>query len=252
MDTIGQIQVAGAVVTGARHLRAGRNGQDAVATWRPEEDSLAAIVVCDGCSAGASSEVGARLGAALMVRALAARLAAGERPSSHDLWTVVRREVVGVLGGLLERLPGERELALRDFFLFTIVAAAVVGDEAAVWVLGDGAYAIDGRSTTIGPFEDNQPPYVGYDLVGQSRPAHFEVANGWSSIVIATDGVTDVGDVARFGEKRFVDHPDALRRQLALLARSGETIDWDEQRVVRTPAQLHDDCAIAVVTRSAR
>src|SRR5207249_11232554 len=64
------------------------------------------------------------------------------------------------LGGLLEHMPGERELALRDHFLFTIVAAAATSREAAVWVLGDGAYAIDGRTHVIGPFADNQPPYL--------------------------------------------------------------------------------------------
>ena len=66
------ITATAAAVTGARHLRVGRNGQDAAAAWSAEH--AAAVIVCDGCSGGASSEVGARLGALLAIRMLAARL----------------------------------------------------------------------------------------------------------------------------------------------------------------------------------
>ena len=41
-----------------------------------------------------------------------------------------------------------------------------------------------------------------------------------------------------------------LRRELALLARGDERIDWARARVVRTPAVLQDDCAIASRSRS--
>src|SRR6185369_10524189 len=101
MDTSG-IRAAVAAVTGARHLRSARNGQDAAVCWRGKaghgwsgslgldevetwsdgkrRGDAAAVVVCDGCSGGAGSEVGARLGAALFARVLGARLQAGGRP----------------------------------------------------------------------------------------------------------------------------------------------------------------------------
>src|SRR5437016_13422354 len=106
MDTIG---AAAAAVLGARHLRAARNGQDSAAAWRG--DGAAAVVVCDGCGSGASSEVGARLGARLVIGALATRLAAGERPSA--VWEGVRADVVGVLA----QLPSD---LIHDQLLFTI------------------------------------------------------------------------------------------------------------------------------------
>lgn len=74
MDTNCQIRATGAAVTGARHLRTARNGQDAVAVWIGEAQG--AVVVCDGCGSGGSSEVGARLGAQLVVAVLARELAA--------------------------------------------------------------------------------------------------------------------------------------------------------------------------------
>src|SRR5262245_18147936 len=115
MNTISDVRAAAAAVTGARHLRAARNGQDAAAAWTGERggDRLGAIVVCDGCGSGASSEVGARLGAQLVVRALAARLLAGESPAAPSMWDGVRRAVTSVLGVVAESMPGDREAAVH-------------------------------------------------------------------------------------------------------------------------------------------
>src|SRR5690242_4452666 len=149
------ITAAGAAVTGARHLRAARNGQDAAAIW--VGDGAAAAVVCDGCGSGTSSEVGARLGARLAISAIAARLAAGVRPGA--LWDGVRAEVVASLARLVDAMSGDREAAIRDHWLFTIVAAAVCRDEVCVWAIGDGAYRLaPGALRELGPFADNQPP----------------------------------------------------------------------------------------------
>ncbi len=53
-------QIAAGSVTGQRHLAARRNNQDAFAWWSGRDGLVA--VVCDGCSGGAHSEVGAKLG----------------------------------------------------------------------------------------------------------------------------------------------------------------------------------------------
>ena len=233
-----------AAVTGARHLRAARNGQDAAAAWVGEAG--AAIAVCDGCSEAASSEVGARLGAALVVRALADRLAAGASPADPAVWDDVRADVARALAALLAHLPGA---ALRDSFLFTIVAAAATRDAAAVWALGDGGYALDGGPHALGPVADNAPPYLAYDLEGAPRAAHFAPTTA-RAIVIASDGLAPDA-LPAFARPRFVDHPDALRRELAVRARADERIAWDERRVVRTPAALQDDGAVGVLLGSA-
>jgi protein phosphatase 2C-like protein len=235
MDTI---MATAAAVTGARHLRAARNGQDAAAAWRG--DRAAAVVVCDGCGSGASSEAGARLGAALAIRAIAARLAAGAPAGA--IWDDVRRDLVARLRAL-ELDAG----AIRDHLLFTIVAAAVAGDDTAVWAIGDGAYDLAGSPHVLGPFADNAPPYLAYDLLDDPRPAHLAVRPR-CSVVVATDGALELdASLASFAAPRLVAHPDALRRQLAVLARSEPRIDWDARRVVRAPAALQDDCAIGVV-----
>lgn len=252
MDTL-VARLVIASVTGARHHRLPRNGQDAASS--SASDDVAVVVVCDGCSSGASSEVGARLGTTLFARSLVAQLRTGAHVADAQTWAAVRGDVVRALTELLERMPGDRERVIRDLLLFTIVAAAVTREGAAVWALGDGAYwfgneAYPGGATSVlGPFADNAPPYLAYDLLGEPHEAHFDVAPGsCDSIVVATDGVLDLDTgLERFAADRYLEHPDALRRELALLARPIERIDWDERRVVRTPAVLQDDCAIGVL-----
>lgn len=245
MDTMSNVRAASAAVSGARHLRAARNGQDAAAAWTG--DGVGVAVVCDGCGSGGSSEVGARLGAQLVLRAVTARVLAGELVSDPALWAGARRVVADVLGLVAEAMPGERELVIHEHFLFTIVAAAVAGEEIAVWALGDGAYQLGDRVRVLGPFADNRPPYLAYDLLGAPQPAHLEVAAASvGRVIVATDGVAEVG-LDAIQVDAGLRHPDALRRQLWQLARGVERIDWDAGRVVRTPALLQDDGAVAIL-----
>ena len=250
------ITVAAASVTGARHRRVGRNGQDAVATWVGDE--MAAVVVCDGCSAGAYSEVGARLGAALWIAALARRMRSGECEATRSavraeviaplasMWSAVRAEVVAKLASIVEAMPGDRAVVIREHFMFTIVSAAVSRDGAAVWALGDGAYVLDGDTDVVGPFADNQPPYLAYDLLGDPHEPHVAVGEP-GLVVVATDGAVDLErPLDEIVRGRFA-HSDALRRRLGVLARGGERIDWDARAVHRTPAVLQDDCAVAAI-----
>src|SRR5947207_15451625 len=110
MDTISAVAAA---VTGSRHLRVARNGQDAAAAWAG--DGMGAIVVCDGCSAGASSEVGARLGAQLALAILRIELATTR--AAH-VWPALRARLAGELARIAEACGGER--FVHDNLLFTI------------------------------------------------------------------------------------------------------------------------------------
>lgn len=241
------IKASGATVIGARHLRMARNGQDAVATW--VGDGTAAAVVCDGCGSGASSEVGARLGAQLVIAALAARLTGGT--PADAVWSGVRDEVIATLARLVDAMAGDRETVVREHLLFTVVAAAVDRDVACVWAVGDGAYQLSpGALRVLGPFADNQPPYLGYELLGAAPAAHIEARDAAAGkLVVATDGIAELGAsvLDELLAPRTLAHPDGLRRRLVRLARPDERIDWDARRVVRTPAALQDDGAIAVL-----
>jgi hypothetical protein len=242
------ISAASAAVIGARHARMARNGQDAAASWVGEGGG--AIIVCDGCGGGASSEVGARLGVRWGIAAIAAGLRRGERPSA--LWPGVRAAMAAALAAVVDSLAaGETDDAraqiIHEHFLFTIVAAAVAGDEVSVWAIGDGGYVIGDRARVLGPFADNQPPYLAYDLLGAPAEAHVEACGArGGAVLVATDGAAELG-LARLLDRDALAHPDGLRRRLAVLARGDEHIDWDARRVVRTPAALQDDGAVAAL-----
>ncbi|MCW5806983.1 MAG: protein phosphatase 2C domain-containing protein, partial [Deltaproteobacteria bacterium] len=207
MNTISR--TAAASVVGARHLRGARNGQDAAAVWMDAAVRRGAAVVCDGCSSGGSSEVGARLGAQLALAAIAEALRAGEDVAA--LWDGVRARVAATLDALVGAMPAPREDAVREHLLFTIVAAAWSDRRVAVWALGDGGYALGDRVTVLGPFPDNQPPYLGYDLLGMAQPAppHLAVADAaCGGVIVATDGAAELG-LAELAHDRFFANPDA-------------------------------------------
>jgi hypothetical protein len=251
MNTNSEVRAAAAAVTGAHHRRTGRNGQDAAAAWTGivAGEGAGAVVVCDGCSAGKSSEVGARLGAELVIAAAARELGRGTR--APEIWPAVQEHVLGALDRLAAAMPGDRARVVREHLLFTIVAAAYRGDEVAVWAVGDGAYALGDRARVLGPFADNQPPYLAYALLGAAAPEprpHTELADArCGSVLVATDGPAEVG-LDAFGDPgRYLQNPDALRRHLAALARGDERIDWDGRRVERRAAALQDDGAVALL-----
>jgi hypothetical protein len=204
--------------------------------------------VCDGCSSGASSEVGARLGALVFAQKLRARLEAGECVRERSVWEATRAEVASLLASAIGTNKIVDAQDVHDHLLFTIVASAITHEGAAVWALGDGAYAVDAHTCVLGPFTNNEPPYLAYDLLGTAATAHFEVFDRAKRIVLATDGIEDLErDFGVFAAPELVTHPDGLRRRLGQLARSDDRIDWREQRVVRTPALLQDDLAIAIL-----
>ncbi len=271
MNTNSGLRVAAASVIGARHQRAGRNGQDAAFVWC--RDAVAVAVVCDGCSSGASSEVGARLAARLFAHELGDRLVGGACVRERSIWEDARGAVARQLaplvvvraqpdavtthdpaapGGLAARTQPVDAARVHDLLLCTIVAAAVTARGAAAWALGDGAYACDGATHVLGPFADNEPPYLGYDLLGAPAVAHFEILpDDAHRIVVATDGAADLDhDLGVFAGPTLTAHPDGLRRRLAQLARHEDRIDWSERRVLRSPARLQDDCAVAIIERS--
>jgi hypothetical protein len=246
------ISIAGGGVTGRAHLRAGRGSQDAMA-WRAGDVAIA--VVCDGCSGGARSEVGAAIGARLWVAALAERIDAGSDLDGDAPWDAARDAVVARLGELARAMGGELARTVRDHFLFTSVIAVWNGRQVAVRAIGDGVIAIDGHVRALGPFEDNAPPYLGHALVGDPPVWSARIVRASDSVdrvLIATDGaataaIDDLAALAR--DERWFKNPDALRRHLAIVNR--EDLVWDAERgaVARVGAPLDDDATIVVLRK---
>lgn len=207
---------------------------------------MLAAAVADGCGSGRHSEVGARVGAALWAEALCRRGA--------DL-DQARRDVVAQLQVLATAMGGDLAEVVREHFLFTLIGCVIAGGRALVHAIGDGLFAVDGEVETLGPFPGNQPPYLGYDLVGggggpitvcADRPAA-----GIASIALATDGASELDLAALVADPRTTRNRDVLRRRLAVINREVVEPDWEARRVHRRRGRLGDDTTVLVIRRSA-
>ena len=214
-----KFELAGGSILGREHLRLGKNNQDAY-YWVSVESATIAVV-CDGCGSGTHSEVGAKIGARLMVEAILRNLP--QDGLSTNFWQGVHQDLLHSLGMIAASLGGELVQAVKEYLLFTIVGAVITPQETALFAIGDGVFALNGEVITIPPFPNNAPPYLGYGLITdalsdmklvdcQTRafPCDFRrrgVARQFrvhrqlptsevQSILIGTDGVEDLMGVA--------------------------------------------------------
>jgi hypothetical protein len=258
-------EIAGGSVTGRAHFAAVRNNQDAFC-WASDADGLVAVV-CDGCGSGPHSEVGAQLGSRLLVRA-ATRLLRSNLEAA-DLLDQLGQDVLASLRVLAREMSIDASSfsrAVTDHFLFTIVGVLITARRATLFSLGDGLAIVNGERTQLGPFPNNEPPYLGYALLpgardrGDSEPVSFEIhrsmaASELQSLLLGTDGAVEletvaerpipgrgeaVGPLSQFwNDDRFFRNPDMVRRRLAVLNRGPRG------------GLLADDTTLVVVRRKA-
>jgi hypothetical protein len=238
--------VAGGSVAGRAHLAVGRGNQDAWA-WAATPAALVAVA-CDGCGSAPHSEVGAQCGARLAVAAALRHLGEGVDPADERLRAALQAELLGTLGGLARAMGGSFGRTLEDFFLFTLVIAMVTPARTAIVSLGDGLFAVNGVAHRVGPFPNNEPPYLAYALLedGQgARGVRFVVhearpTSEVRSLVVGTDGAAEVVALDEFWrEARYVTNPDMVRRRLAVLRREASGV----------PGRMADDTTLVVIRR---
>ena len=246
------IEIAAGSVAGRVHRKLCRPNQDAVA-WRRLAGGGAVLVVCDGCGGAARSEVGAALGARLWTEALGRRLDGGAAVD-EALFDGAGGDVLARLGALAEGM-GAPATAVVEHFMFTTIAAVVSPARVAIYAVGDGVFSLGEAVHVIGPFADNQPPYLAQALLGAPAPGSIWFADPREidRVVIATDGAGAlVGGIwasaglTGLASDVIFRNPAALTRKLALLAEDRVEIDWDARRVDRRAALLDDDTTIAV------
>jgi hypothetical protein len=267
-------QVAGGSIRGRNHERSGGNNQDALA-WS-QTDRYVLAVVCDGCGSGAHSEVGARLGARLVLESLRAWAPALPYAPVETVLEQVRLCLLSQLSALAQAMGGNVRHTIQDYFLFTIVGAVITPHHAIVFTLGDGAVAVNGAYTYIS-YPGNAPPYLAYGLVGDAvapplRPyLAFQVhwhgrPEDVRELLLGSDGVHDlysaahqslpgrtepVGALAQFWrEDRYFTNPYGITRRLALINRPVTRYAWEQRRVQHTPGLLADDTTLVVMRRT--
>lgn len=265
-----EFELVGGSVIGREHLRVGKNNQDAYG-WDVSEAGAIAVV-CDGCGSGIHSEVGAKLGARMIVETLHRTLKDGLSLEHEEFWQTIQQKLLHQLQQLAEQLGGDRAQTVRDYLLFTIAGVVITPAITSVFTLGDGVIAVNDQVMQLGPFVNNAPPYLAYGLlegnVSESLPLKaLQVlpTKQVQSMLLGSDGVSDlmevaahslpgrsdvVGDVAQFWQdERYFRNPDQVRRRLALINRDVTILNPQAQQCLRQPGLLPDDTTLIVIRR---
>lgn len=208
-----QLQTAGAI--GRSHLVSRRNGQDAYAAFTAED--FAAGIICDGCSEGVHSEVGAALASQFLINKIQ-QYHTFYRLSPFMMAEKLSKALDGYLVRLIQpykflNLP-EITHFVQHHLLFTVVGFIWTPETTAVFYAGDGTHVVNGED-----FHDTQylnvgdtPLYPAYKMIPFAIPSgtlvpDFEVRTypNVTRLMIGSDAWKDERDLLGqvFEQKRL-------------------------------------------------
>jgi hypothetical protein len=263
-------EIAGGGVVGKDHVRVGKNAQDAFA-WQRHEKALVAAV-CDGCGSSDHSEVGAKIGAKLVVKSVLQHFL--EDPAAFDTESGlgrVKRSVLAHIQTLADAMEGSFTENVQDYFLFTVIGVLIdPAGKTRIFGCGDGVIYVNNAPTIIRS-PGNMPAYLAYNIVPTTREAPtlkvlFEDATEKiDSILIGTDGVEDlaaswshhipgreerIGPISHFWEQNgYFKNPFSVGHRLNLINRSLHKVDWEKKALSELHGPLKDDTTFVVIRR---
>ena len=192
-------------------------------------DTIGVLVVCDGCSSGAHSEIGAALGAAWTAELVVS--------CGGDVELAITRLIKRL--SRVVRGSAEPRLFVREHMLFTLIVAVITPLSVRVYGRGDGIVCINGERTVRDSGVENAPDYLSYALVNGTCPSQVDM---WAEaathdvdfLAIGTDGAVDANELllSAASEPVFARNASWLQRQL-----------WAHEQ------SLIDDTAIVLLRR---
>jgi len=271
-------KVSAGSVIGKYHLKTNKNNQDSYQYYSDNDKIIA--VVCDGCGSAPYSEVGANLGAKLLLNRLKERnfwSCSGNQLKVLKQIRKVRNDVIKDILSFVDIMIYDEELAsiIQDYFLFTSVCAVVCKNYSYIFSIGDGYYGINGETTSLGPFENNAPPYISYYLIRdkliEDDPSFYSFklnkiikTEGVDSILLGTDGVEDIisnedrnipgkkdkiGGIEQFYDFKYVKNSQAITRRLNIINKNSYKVGGDPAILLLENGPLGDDTTILVIHR---
>lgn len=230
-------------VPGTDHTRPGfpiwTNNQDGYSFVNVRHEYCVGVV-CDGCSGGLHSEVGAKLGSKFITNMVSSEIKQYNdiRP---EFWSELKIKTTNYLLNAIDNSRSSYDLdTIENFLLFTIVGVAVTPQTTYIFNFGDGYYSINGDFFSCGPFPENKPPYIMYTVTGSpvlsNNPnlSQFQIipipTKSINTVSVGSDGVEDLLNKAvddtperlfldKMNLSSFYNNPDNLRRHLALMNR---------------------------------
>ena len=279
-------EVAGGSIVGRDHvgpvnLLLGKNNQDAFA-YHVGDDFICGVV-CDGCSGGTHSEVGAKIGARLAIENLKWMVPAAfltraySTPTSPLFWKFFKAEMMSELNSIIKHMGQSATEVVSNYFLFTMLGVYIDECHTVIFGIGDGVFAVNGELTQIGPFPGNEPPYLAYGglvrtSLEKSAPELLDIkihrvlpTDMVQSVLVGTDGVCDLIEVAErnmpgkqkevgplhqfWQEDCFFKNSDMVRRKLSLVNSSVPLIGESGEDLAIEHGLLPDDTTLVVARR---
>jgi len=270
-------EVAIGSVTGRDHILVNKNNQDASCVRADKEKIV--VVVCDGCSEGRHSEVGAKIGASLIAEEIKKVALNTGQLYSKNFWEEVRRNTLARIRCLAVDMGGSFLRVISDYFLFTVIGFVLTKENFFLFSIGDGFAQVNDESIMLGPFPGNEPPYLAYALLGSSltkkdpMQLKFKLVKTTkqeqiNSIIIGSDGIEYlieardknipgkndlVGPIEQFFEDKYYKNKDMLRRRLAIINKDSVKYIRDVREsiveVKKENGLLRDDTTIVALRR---
>jgi hypothetical protein len=199
-------------------------------------------VVCDGCSQGAHSEVGAQLMSRFILHKALQLLRRRPWDLSRDhernkYLRLLLKDSNTYLDNVITGLAGDRLQTVQSMFLFTVLGAVITPEISFVFSQGDGVYQINQSYTSID--ENNRPNYLGYALLPEvtSYTPEFTqraliATEQLDLLILASDGAdvlqarageslkdgSEVGLLRQFAEQqRYLMQQTAISRRLNVI-----------------------------------
>jgi len=267
------LKVSGGSVPGTDHTKPGKpgwvNNHDSFGWSQLSNDCLVAVV-CDGCGSGAHSEVGAKLATQISLDLLSdatnrymIETALKESSQTINLERV-KTLLTSQIGVLAHSMGRSFSMIINDYFLFTMVGCIVTPVKTFLFSVGDGVFVLNGEVVRLGPFPDNAPPYISYNLLG--RKVDIDVnrtiaTSDLQSLIIGSDGAVDlieaenkliprseekVGNILQFvSDDLYFKNKDAVRRRLSLVNKEAPEVVNGVARM--TQGLLPDDTTLIAV-----
>jgi len=276
LDPFKDFQAASGSIVGTEHLRLKKNNQDSFALSNKafiRWDPAVIGVVCDGCGSQPSSEVGAKLAAPYLIRAIESF---GNICGMQDFERVLHLAEEDLLAELRKlahsTCPIESSWTknVSEYFLFTVVGFVIMPTKTWIFSLGDSVYSLN-NEFYVKEYEGNAPPYLGYRLIQskfESCKLSIDVClptDELQSLLIGSDGVAQLAEIVEqpipgkeqligplnqfWEEDKYFKNSDMVRRKLFLINRETIRPDWESRTLKRHPGLLEDDTTLIVVRR---
>jgi hypothetical protein len=238
-------------------------------------------VVSDGCGSGKHSEVGSHIAARLLSECIAdaAEKCVQQSLESESMteinWDRVQTLVLSQIAVIAHSMGESFSKTISDYFLFTVVGVVITPWNTFLFSVGDGVFLVNGEVIKLGPFPNNEPPYLAYNLTGSdlstSNPDLLKIkvdrvipTDELQSLILGSDGALElinaaeknlpqrtevVGDISQFWlNDLYFKNGDAVRRRLAVINKEAtEIVSPNVARII--PGLLSDDTTLVVIRR---